>query len=156
MVFRHAGGAGAPAAPPGMAAGVSLHPAGPVREPRGAAGRARVGGGHMRKQVEERTVREVMTPTPVAVRPSTTVGELKALFEAHDFNAFPVVDEAGALCGMVSKLDFLRMFRPARRRWLPDLRAVWAERVGDIMSAGLIAVEPGGPVVGAVDLMVGS
>ena len=108
----------------------------------------------MRKQVEERTVREVMTPTPVAVRPSTTVVELKALFEAHDFNAFPVVDEAGALCGMVSKLDFLRMFRPARRRWLPDLRAVWAERVGDIMSAGLIAVEPGDPVVVAVDLMV--
>jgi len=108
----------------------------------------------MRKQVEERTVREVMTPTPVAVRPSTTVGELKALFEVHDFNAFPVVDEAGALCGMVSKLDFLRMFRPARRRWLPDLRAVWAERVGDIMSAGLIAVEPGDPVVVAVDLMV--
>lgn len=108
----------------------------------------------MRKQVEERTVREVMTPTPVTVRPSTTVGELKALFEAHDFNAFPVVDEAGALCGMVSKLDFLRMFRPARRRWLPDLRAVWAERVGDIMSAGLIAVEPGDPVVVAVDLMV--
>lgn len=108
----------------------------------------------MRKQVEERTVREVMTPTPVAVRPGTTVGELKALFEAHDFNAFPVVDEAGALCGMVSKLDFLRMFRPARRRWLPDLRAVWAERVGDIMSAGLVAVEPGDPVVVAVDLMV--
>jgi CBS-domain-containing membrane protein len=108
----------------------------------------------MRKQVEERTVREVMTPTPVTVRPSTTVGELKALFEAHDFNAFPVVDEAGALCGMVSKLDFLRMFRPARRRWLPDLRAVWAERVGDIMSAGLIAVEPGDAVVVAVDLMV--
>ena len=108
----------------------------------------------MRKQVEERTVREVMTPTPVTVRPSTTVGELKALFEAHDFNAFPVVDEAGALCGMVSKLDFIRMFRPARRRWLPDLRAVWAERVGDIMSAGLIAVEPGDPVVVAVDLMV--
>ena len=108
----------------------------------------------MRKRIEERTVREVMTPTPVTVRPSTTVGELKALFEAHDFNAFPVVDEAGALCGMVSKLDFLRMFRPARRRWLPDLRAVWAERVGDIMSAGLIAVEPGDPVVVAVDLMV--
>ena len=108
----------------------------------------------MRKQVEERTVREVMTATPVAVRTSTTVGELKALFEAHDFNAFPVVDEAGALCGMVSKRDFLRMFRPARRRWLPDLRAVWAERVGDIMSAGLIAVEPGDPVVVAVDLMV--
>lgn len=108
----------------------------------------------MRKQVEERTVREVMTPTPVTVRPSTTVGELKALFEAHDFNAFPVVDEAGALCGMVSKLDFLRMFRPARRRWLPDLRALWAERVGDIMSAGLVAVEPGDPVVVAVDLVV--
>ena len=108
----------------------------------------------MRKKIEAKKVREVMTPTPVTVHPSTTVGELKALFEAHDFNAFPVVDEAGILRGMVTKLDFLRMFRPARFRWLPDLGALWAERVEDMMSGGVIAVEPDDPVVVAVDLMV--
>ena len=108
------------------------------------------------KRIEARTVSEVMTAPAVAVSPGTAVRELKALFEAHDFNAFPVVDDRGILCGIVTKLDFLRMFRPARRRWLPDLRAVWAERVEDIMCCALIAVEPQDSVSAAIDLMVES
>ncbi|HLC43439.1 MAG TPA: CBS domain-containing protein [Methylomirabilota bacterium] len=107
----------------------------------------------MPRQVDTRKVREVMTTAPVTVKPTTSVAELKALFEAHDFNAFPVVDEEGVLCGMVTKLDLFRMFRPARRRWFPD-PAVWAERVEDIMNWGVISVEPDDPVVVAVDLMV--
>src|SRR3989304_651854 len=107
----------------------------------------------MPRRVDTRKVREVMTSAPVTVKATTTVAELKALFEAHDFNAFPVVDEEGVLCGMVTKLDLFRMFRPARRRWLPD-PAVWAERVEDIMNWGVISVEPDDPVVVAVDLMV--
>jgi CBS domain-containing protein len=108
----------------------------------------------MEKRVEERTVREVMTARPVTVGPGTSVAELKALFERHDFNAFPVVNQGGVLCGIVTKLDFLRMFRPARRRWLPDLRAVWAERVEDIMCGAIIAVDPEDRIGAATDLMV--
>ena len=77
----------------------------------------------MRKQVEERTVREVMTPTPVAVRPSTTVGELKAvepgdpvvvavdLMVETKLRTLPVVERRGGkpvLVGIVSRKDLLR------------------------------------------------
>ena len=52
-------------------------------------------------------VHEVMSISPVTVTPATTVAELLALFDRHDFNAFPVLDQGGRLLGVVSKLDVL-------------------------------------------------
>jgi CBS-domain-containing membrane protein len=108
------------------------------------------------KRVEDRTVRDVMTRTPKTVRPETDVRTLKAMFESHDFNAFPVVDEEAVLLGMVTKLDFLRMFRPDRGRWIPDVRTLWAERVEEIMTRVVVTVTPGDRVATAIDLMVQS
>jgi hypothetical protein len=34
-------------------------------------------------------IREVMTPHPITVGPETEIRKLKALFDEHDFNAFP-------------------------------------------------------------------
>jgi CBS domain-containing protein len=110
----------------------------------------------MDKRIEARRVRDVMTRCPVTVPPDMTVADLKAAFEKHDYSMFPVVDGSGILRGLVTKLDFLRMFRLPRGRWIPDLRTLWAERVEDIMSRGLITVEPDDPVVVATDLMLES
>ena len=57
----------------------------------------------------ECTVRQFMTRRVMTVKRQTTMRELAALFEKHDFNAFPVVEE-GKLFGIVSKFDFLRAF----------------------------------------------
>ena len=95
-----------------------------------------------------------MTPSPVSVRPETTIAELKALFERYDFNAFPVVDEQGILRGLVSKLDLLRVFRPDKRRGLAGLLPLWAERVEEVMSRGIVALEPHESVVAALDLLI--
>jgi CBS-domain-containing membrane protein len=94
----------------------------------------------MHKRVEEGTVRRIMTPAPETVGPETDVRTLKTIFESHDFNAFPVVDDERALLGVVTKLDFLRMFRPDQRRWIPDVRALWAEHARDIMSRRVVTV----------------
>jgi CBS domain-containing protein len=53
----------------------------------------------MKKRIESKVIREIMTPSPVTVRPDTSISDLKALFERYDFNAFPVVDELGVLRG---------------------------------------------------------
>ena len=50
-----------------------------------------------------------MTPTVVTVERKTTIGQLGALFEKHDFNAFPVMED-GKVLGIVTKFDFLRTF----------------------------------------------
>jgi len=55
------------------------------------------------------TVRQFMTRTVVTVNRQTTMRELAALFEKHDFNAFPVVED-GKLVGIITKFDFLRAF----------------------------------------------
>jgi CBS domain-containing protein len=110
----------------------------------------------MQKRIARRAVREVMTRAPRTVGPRTGLRALQRLFEAHDFNAFPVVDGQDVLVGVVTKLDFLKMFNPDRRRWIPDLKALWGERVEDIMSRGLIAVAPDDAIATAADLMVQS
>lgn len=111
----------------------------------------------MQKSVQHRVVRDVMTTGPTTVGPRTDARVLKRMFETYDFNAFPVVDDWQVLLGMVTRLDFLRMFRPDdRRRWIPDLRALWAERVEDIMSRHPVTLGPDDPVTTAVDGMLRS
>ena len=110
----------------------------------------------MEKRIDNRTVREVMTRNPRTVGPRTGLRALQTMLDVHDFNAVPQVDAGGHLLGIVTKLDFLKMFSPDRRRYLPDLRALWAERVEDIMSRGIIAVTPDETVATAADLMVQS
>ena len=50
-----------------------------------------------------------MTHAVTTVTRRTTMRELEALFEQHDFNSFPVVED-GKMLGIVTKFDFLRAF----------------------------------------------
>ena len=108
----------------------------------------------MRKVIERKKVRDVMTRSPITVSPETTVQELMTKFATHDFNMFPVVDAGGVLRGLVTKLDLLRTFRPQMRRWIPDLKLLRAERIEDLMSRGTISVEADDPITVAVDTMI--
>jgi CBS domain-containing protein len=103
-----------------------------------------------------RTIREVMTCRPTTVGEKTSVRTLRGLFIAYGFNAFPVVDEAGTLLGIVTKLDLLRVFRHDPRRLLPELRAISAEHVDDIMRRRVVTVAPDDQVTAAADSMLAS
>jgi CBS domain-containing protein len=82
------------------------------------------------------------------------VDTLQHLFASHGFNAFPVVDDADTLCGIVTKLDLLRVFGPDPDRLLPALNVLWAERVADIMRRRVITLAPDDLVATAVDRML--
>jgi CBS domain-containing protein len=97
---------------------------------------------------------QVMTASPVTVQPTTTVVELLALFDRHDYNAFPVVAPDGTLRGIVSKLDVLRLLHPDEQFRLPDPKVIGATRVAEIMHPGTLTVEAEDPVVVAAELMV--
>jgi CBS domain-containing protein len=99
-------------------------------------------------------VLEVMTRAPITVKPQTTVGELMALFDRHDFNAFPVVDDGETLSGIVTKLDVLRLLRPDWGLLVSDSRVLSSARVADIMRHGVVSVEAEDPIAAAADLMV--
>jgi CBS domain-containing protein len=108
----------------------------------------------MIQRVTTMPVHEVMTRAPITVAPLTSIPDLIALFDRHDFNAFPVVDDGGIVRGIVTKLDVLRLLRPDQNFWLPAFAGVSSARVEDIMRRGVVSVEGTEPVVVAADLMV--
>lgn len=57
--------------------------------------------------VEERTVRELMTPPAATTAPDTPVGVVHRLLEQHGVRHLPVLD-GDLLCGIVSDRDLLR------------------------------------------------
>lgn len=100
------------------------------------------------------TVAAVMVDRPLAVHPDDRVAEVFARMEEHGIATCPVVSENGELCGMVSRVDLLRSFRPSR-----ELRVIPADEAGqlpvrEVMRCGVVTVEPEDPLVAAVDLFV--
>lgn len=93
-------------------------------------------------------VHEVMSISPVTVSPGTSVADLLARFDRHDFNAFPVVDSHGRLVGVVSKLDVLRAFLTGRDE------AVAGDPVESLMTTEVATVGPEDDLVMAGELMV--
>ena len=110
----------------------------------------------MGRRIAPRMVRDVMSTGLKTVGPKTSVRALQGLFATHNFNAFPVVDDAGILLGIVTKLDLLRIFRHDRARLRPRLSELFAERVEDIMRSRVISLGPRDPLTTAVDLMLSS
>jgi CBS domain-containing protein len=84
------------------------------------------------------------------------VRELQGFFASYHFNAFPVVDDAGTLLGIVTKLDMLRIFRHHRARLRPSLSELWADHVEDIMRRRVVTVGPRDPVTTVIDHMLAS
>ena len=69
---------------------------------------------------------DVMTTSVVTVSPDTAMRKIAALLLEHNISAVPVVDEAGAVIGMVSEGDLLRFSaedRDARRDWWLEMLA---------------------------------
>jgi CBS-domain-containing membrane protein len=110
----------------------------------------------MTRHIAPVAIRDIMTPRPRTVGPRTSVRTLQHLFIAYGFNAFPVVDEAHTLLGIVTKLDLLRVVRHGPQRLLPELRVLWAEHVDDIMRRRVVTLAPDDSVATAVDHMLSS
>jgi len=61
----------------------------------------------MTQTTMEVTVKEIMTPNVITVFPQTGVDEVARLLYAHRISGMPVVDESGALLGIVSEFDVI-------------------------------------------------
>lgn len=72
-------------------------------------------------------VRDIMTTEVISARAETRVEDAARLLARHRISGLPVVDEAGALIGVVTEYDLL-----ARRGTI----------VAEIMSRGVISVSP--------------
>jgi CBS domain-containing protein len=57
---------------------------------------------------DPRTVGDLMTPDPILVHATAPLREAARLLDQHRVHGLPVVDESGALVGVVSQTDMLR------------------------------------------------
>lgn len=101
-------------------------------------------------------VQDVMTPEPMCVTEKVSIGEAVEIFDQHDFNGLPVIDENGRLIGMVTKLDALKafVFTPALK--VPPYQAIMAKPVSTIMNQEVMTVEAERPLTRVLSRMIES
>jgi len=101
----------------------------------------------------ESTAAQYMTTKVKTVTRQCTMGELETLFAQHDFDAYPVVDN-GHMLGIVTKFDFLRIFAFTTGQLMPSYDELMKRAVGDVMTEGIIHVEPETPLTRVLQMMV--
>ena len=100
------------------------------------------------------TAGQFMTRTVITVNRQTTMRELAVLFDKHDFNAFPVVED-GKLCGIISKFDFLHAFAFTTSQVVPHYNELMNRTTAEVMTEAVVHVDPASPLTRVLQLMVG-
>jgi CBS domain-containing protein len=101
----------------------------------------------------ECTAGQYMTAAVQTVTREVSIRDLEALFETHDFNAFPVV-EGGKMVGIVTKFDFLRAFAFTTSQVVPHYDELMSRTVANVMTEAVVHVEPAAPLTRILQLMV--
>jgi CBS domain-containing protein len=99
-------------------------------------------------------VADVMHPNPLTVARETTVGEVQAIFEAHDYSGLPIVDAQGRLTGWITKLDVLKAFTLSGKPRLVNYDAAMSRPVYTIMNPEPPFVSPETTCTRALQRMV--
>jgi CBS domain-containing protein len=102
-----------------------------------------------------------MTTRVIAVHKGATFKEMAAKLRRSRISAFPVLDDAGRVIGVVSEADLLVKpavqavgtgVRAALRHWREDDKAIGVT-AGDLMTAPAVTIGPAAPVTEAARLM---
>ncbi len=131
---------------PGMGVNIGAYMArGPEPESRRPESRG-VGGVFRRWQREPLTAREIMTRGVRTLRRDSSLREVAQLMKDEDCGAIPIVDDLGALVGIVTDRDMvIRAFTGGRT---PDLL-----RAGDVMTDDVECVHPDENIHSIIELM---
>lgn len=114
---------------------------------------------------------DIMTTDVKSVHQDTEIKTLAKMFVEHNFNALPVVDDDGALVGLVTQTDLVEQDKPLHiptvisifdwviylespNRFEDEVRKVTARRVGEICSPNVMTCSPDDPVSKIASLMV--
>ena len=94
-------------------------------------------------------VRDIMTARPRTIRSDSQLHVAQSLFEWGDFRHVPVVDDQGALLGIVSLTDVLRVSASELDESLPP-----AERVQQLAGVAITDVMNQQPITATPDMPV--
>jgi CBS domain-containing protein len=97
---------------------------------------------------DELTVASLMTADPIVVDVEAPLSEVAALLSGHHIGGTPVVDASGAVVGVISETDLVRV------QATDDLWARWPGlRVRHLMSSPVVSITAGRSAAEAAQLM---
>ena len=118
----------------------------------------------------ETTVKQIMTPQPLTVRPEDTVVSAAKVLADHNFNGLPVIDDSGKLIGILTEYDLVSkgsdlhlptlisllgnvgIYKKDSGPIKADLKKLLALQVKDIMNTAPLTVNQTAPVQELADL----
>jgi CBS domain-containing protein len=100
---------------------------------------------HEREQADARTAAELMTSPVITIHPDAPLGAAARLMNGHHIRRLPVVDPDGALIGIVSRRDLLKVFLRLDEEIAADVHG---------MLTGILLAEPAGVTVSVRDGVV--
>ncbi len=103
------------------------------------------------------TAKDIMTKEVITVKPGTSIEELSAILVKHGISGVPVVDDAGALYGIVTENDLISrdkrlhiptvvsfldaaIYLESSKKFEEDVRRLAATKVGDICVRKVITI----------------
>ncbi len=107
-------------------------------------------------EFQQYRVEDVMTSEVATTTPDAPLAEAEKIFEEHDFNGLPVVDETGRLVGVVTKLDLLRTFRFNEDHMFPPYARIMQQSVEGVMTRNPMTVTSRAPLTRVLEKLVAS
>jgi len=101
----------------------------------------------------ECTADQYMSRGVITVTRQVTLRDLKALFDKHEFNSFPVVED-GKMLGIVTKFDFLKVFTFTTGQMVPHYDELMNRQVAGVMTEAVAHVKPATPLTRVLEMMV--
>jgi CBS domain-containing protein len=99
-------------------------------------------------------VQDEMTRSVVNLPADGLLRDAAALFEQHEFNSLPILDSAGGIVGIVTKLDLLRAFDFDDEHMFPPYEEIMQQPVASFVTRDVRAVSPRTPLSKVLHLMV--
>jgi len=98
----------------------------------------------------------VMTRKPVTITPETSLREAEQIFEEHDFNGLPVVENGENLVGWLTKLDLLSAFCGDDEHLFMPYAEIMQRDASSVMSRKVRSVTPLAPLTRVLEKLVTS
>ncbi|MRR05682.1 MAG: CBS domain-containing protein [Deltaproteobacteria bacterium] len=116
------------------------------------------------------TAFDIMTKDVIAVTTETTIRELAEIMTRHRIGSVPVVDDKGALIGIVTESDLIEqdknfhiptvislfdwvIYLESEKKFEKELKRMTAQTVGDIYTKEVVTVEPQTTITEIADIM---
>ncbi len=116
------------------------------------------------------TAKDIMTKNVITVKPDTSIQDLASLLVKHDISGTPVLDDSGALYGIVTEHDLINqnkrlhiptvvsfldaaIYLESSKKFEQDVKRLAATRVGEICTRKVVTITGDMTVVDIATIM---